>query len=246
MNKKNFAIIIEARTNSVRLPFKVIKKIQRVTILEYLIKRIKKQNIIKKIIVATTKLKRDDVIEDICNKCEVICYRGHKNDLINRVSNAAITNNVSDIVQLTSDNPLVDINTLLKLYKIYTKGNYDFVSNSILRTYPIGTDIRIFNLRKLIGGSKKVYGRNRQHTCYYFLKNLKQIKNFNLKAKYKYNRPDLRLTIDYKEDFIVLKKIISSLNKKFKYFNLSKIINFLDQNPKLKNINSKYAKHYKI
>ena len=27
MNKKNFAIIIEARTNSSRLPYKVIKKI---------------------------------------------------------------------------------------------------------------------------------------------------------------------------------------------------------------------------
>ena len=60
MNKKNFAIIIEARTNSLRLPSKVIKKINGFSILENLISRIKHQKLIKKIIVATTKLKRDN------------------------------------------------------------------------------------------------------------------------------------------------------------------------------------------
>ncbi|MAV83204.1 MAG: hypothetical protein CMI90_07075 [Pelagibacteraceae bacterium] len=68
MNKKNFAIIIEARTNSSRLPYKVIKKINGVSILENLINRIRHQNQIKKIIVATTRLKRDDEIENICKK----------------------------------------------------------------------------------------------------------------------------------------------------------------------------------
>ena len=70
-------------------------------------------------------------------------FQGHESDLIKRVSDAAIQNNVTDIIQLTSDNPLVDIQILINLYKIYLKGKYDFVSNSIKRTFPIGTDIRI-------------------------------------------------------------------------------------------------------
>ena len=246
MNKKNFAIIIEARTNSSRLPYKVIKKINGVSILENLINRIRHQNQIKKIIVATTRLKRDDEIENICKKKNIICFRGHKNDLIKRVSDAAIQNNVTDIIQLTSDNPLVDTQILLNLYKVYLKGKYDFVSNSIERTFPIGTDIRIFSLKKLIKYSKKVYGKKREHTCYYFLKNKHNIKRFNLDAQKKHNRPDLRITLDYPEDFKLIKKIFIFFNKKYKYFDLSKIISFVDKNPKYKKLNSKYAKHYEL
>ena len=59
------------------------------------------------------------------------------------------------------------------------------------------------------------------------------------------NRPDIRLTLDYAEDFIVIKKIFQNFKKK-KYFNLKKIIKFLDKNPNIKKINSKYDKHFKI
>ena len=114
-----------------------------------------------------TRLKRDDEIESICKK-KYCMFRGHESDLIKRVSDAAIQNNVTDIIQLTSDNPLVDIQILLNLYKIYLKGKYDFVSNSIKRTFPIGTDIRIFSLKKLVQYSEKVHGKKREHTCYYF------------------------------------------------------------------------------
>ena len=76
MNKKNFDIIIEARTNSSRLPYKVIKKINGVSILENLINRIRHQNQIKKIIVATTRLKRDDEIENICKKKKYYMLQG--------------------------------------------------------------------------------------------------------------------------------------------------------------------------
>jgi len=246
MNKRKIGIIIEARTESTRLPAKILKKINGITILEFLIDRIKKQNFIKNIIIATSDLKKDDSIINICKKNKVKYFRGHKVDLINRVSSAAKKFAITDIVQLTSDNPLIDISILKKLYNIYIKNNFDIVSNSFHRTYPIGTDIRIFSLEKLIKNSNKVFGKNRQHTCYYFLKNQKKIKSFNLVAKNNLNRPDLRLTLDYKEDFIVLKKVISELKKKNAYFNLSKIIKFLDKNPKLKKINSLHAKHYKI
>jgi spore coat polysaccharide biosynthesis protein SpsF (cytidylyltransferase family) len=213
MNKKKIGIIIEARTGSKRLPSKILNKVNGITILEYLILRVRKQKFIKEIIVATSYLKEDDLIIDICKKNKVKYFRGDKNNLIKRVSSAATEFAITDIVQLTSDNPLVDLSTLKKLYDIYIKNNYDIVSNSFVRTYPIGSDIRIFSLSKLIQNSKKVIGKNRQHTCYFFLKNLKKLKTFNLVAEKKLNRPDLRITLDYKEDFIVLKEIIYKLAK---------------------------------
>ena len=65
---KNYGIIIEARTGSKRFPNKAIKKIKNLTLLEYLIDRVKFQNKVKKIVVATTKRKRDVKIIKIAKK----------------------------------------------------------------------------------------------------------------------------------------------------------------------------------
>ena len=61
--KNNIGIIVQARTGSKRFPGKVLKKLtNRYNILEFLIKRLKLCKNIKKIIIATTDLKRDNRI----------------------------------------------------------------------------------------------------------------------------------------------------------------------------------------
>ena len=86
---KNYGIIIEARTGSTRFPNKVIKKIGNLTLLDYLIDRVKYQNQIKKIIIATTKKKKDNKIIKIAKKNKINFFRGSENDLIDRISRAA-------------------------------------------------------------------------------------------------------------------------------------------------------------
>ena len=54
---KKIACIIQARSNSKRLPNKILKKISGRTVLEILISRLKKSKKIDKIIIATTKKK---------------------------------------------------------------------------------------------------------------------------------------------------------------------------------------------
>ena len=243
--KKKFGILIEARTGSSRFPKKIMRRINGVTILEQLIKRIKMQNFIKEIIVATTINKKDDVIINCLKKLKIKYFRGSENNLIKRVYSAAEHFNITDIIQLTSDNPLIDIKILKQLVQIYKKKKYDFVTNSYYRTFPIGTDIRIFNTKKLKEIEKLVPKKFKQHTAYYFLKNFKKLNSFNLCANKNYNHPDLRLTLDYPADFKVLKIIFYKM-KKYKYFNILKVINYLNKNPKIKNLNFNYAKHFRI
>ena len=61
---KNTSCIIEARMTSSRLPGKVLKKVMGKPLLYYLVKRVKKSNLINKIIIATTKNNEDNVLED--------------------------------------------------------------------------------------------------------------------------------------------------------------------------------------
>ena len=56
-----YDIIIQARMGSKRLPGKSLKKYENTTPLEVLINRIKNIKNIKNIIIATTKLKKDNI-----------------------------------------------------------------------------------------------------------------------------------------------------------------------------------------
>ena len=238
MAKKKLGIIIEVRTGSKRLPAKCLKKINNKNIIEILLNSLSEIKNIKKII-ATTKLKQDDVLEKIAVRNNINIFRGPSKDLVSRVISAAKLGGIDHIIQLTADNPLVDVNILKKMINIYYKNNYEFISNSLVRSFPIGSDIRIFSLKSLIKISK-IQKTNREHTCYYFLKNSKRFKTYNYFASKKLNRPDIRLTIDYKEDFSFVKKVlIKNKNKKIRLLN---IINIIDNNPELKKINFKYPR----
>tara|TARA_E500000178_G_scaffold335135_1_gene371724 strand:+ start:3837 stop:4580 length:744 start_codon:yes stop_codon:yes gene_type:complete len=241
---KNFGIIIEARTGSTRLPNKIIKKIGKVNVLEYLIDRVKKQKKIKKIIIATTKRRKDYKLIKIAKTKKIRWFQGEENDLIKRVIDASKKNNLENIIQVTADNPFFDIKIFNLLLKKFESGKYVFVSNSIDGKFPIGSDIRIFSLNALMKYSKFVKGKARQHTCYYFLKNKEKINSFTLKAKKNYKRPYYRLTIDYPKDFELAKKIILNFGKN--YCGLEKIIKYLDNNKKLSSINSNFPKFLNI
>ena len=243
-NYLDYGFIIEARTGSKRLPNKIIKLIKGKTILEHLIDRVKSQKKIKKIIIATTKLKKDNKIIRIAKKKKLLFFKGEENDLVKRVINAAKKNKLKYIIQVTSDNIFFDKDIFGTLLKKFESKHYDFVSNSLNSNFPIGSDIRIFSLNTLIRSSKFIKGKARQHTCYYFLKFPKKIKSYNLKASKEYKRPHYRLTLDFLSDFVLIKKIVEKLGNK--YFSLKKIISFLDKNKNISKINSHLPNKLKI
>ena len=64
----NFPIIIQARTKSKRYPKKILAKIDQRNVLEFLIDRLLKTFSKNKIIIATTKFKRDNIVCNISKK----------------------------------------------------------------------------------------------------------------------------------------------------------------------------------
>ena len=64
-----------------------------------------------------------------------------------------------NIVRLTSDCPLIDINTLEKMIKNYKKFKVDFYSNTVPHPckFPDGSDIEIFSFKTLKKAFKKFY-----------------------------------------------------------------------------------------
>ena len=151
-------ILVQARTGSKRLKNKILKKINRKTILENLITRLKKLKN-KKIIVLTTKKKEDSSIINLLKKININYFRGSENDLVLRFYNCIKKHNIKNIIRITSDCVLIDPKLIDKFYKFYKAKNYDYVSNTTppeKSSFPDGSDIEIFSSKALTKVHKNV------------------------------------------------------------------------------------------
>lgn len=237
--------IVEARMGATRLPGKTLMKIEGKPLLEILLERIKSSDLLDEIIVATTTNKEDDVIVDFCKKQDYKFFIGSEEDVLDRVLNAAKMFKGDIIIELTADCPLVDAELVDKMVKFYFKGEYDFISTINTdtsppgRTFPVGYDLRIFStkiLEEIDRLTKDPY--DRENVSSYIFNHPEKYKLGIFKAENKLRDPTIRLTIDYKEDFLLMKKIIEHF--KDHLVSLEKLIKFIKENPELKKLNEKY------
>ena len=198
--------IIQARYNSTRFPEKVVKKINNKTILEILIRRLSRSKHISKIIVACSNNRNDKSIVAICKKLGVNYFIGSENDVLNRFYHAAKKYRGINIVRITADCPLIDPKIVDDVISNFFLKNVDYSSNVNPPTFPDGLDVEVFKFRVLkeayINAKKSI---EREHVTPFIINN-KKLKKFNLKNSIDYST--LRLTLDEKEDFILIKKII--------------------------------------
>ena len=232
---KNVLAIIQARYNSKRLPGKVVKQINNKTILEFLIKRLSKSKYITKIVVACSKDKNDKVLINICKKLGIDYFAGSENDVLDRFYKTAIKFKSKHIVRITGDCPLIDSEIVDNVIINFFTKNVDYATNANPPTFPDGLDVEIFKfsaLKESYLKAKTIF--EREHVTPYIINN-KKFKKFNLKNTKDYSF--LRLTLDEKEDFILIEKIIKNFKKNI-YFNLKNILHFYKKNKRLFLLNS--------
>jgi spore coat polysaccharide biosynthesis protein SpsF len=216
---KKVSAIIEARMTSSRLPGKVLMEINKKPVLWYLIRRLKKIKKINNIILATTTNKEDDELVNLAKKNKIKFYRGSEHDVMQRVLFAARKFKTDIIVSITGDCPIIDYNLVSQCLNSFLKNNVDYLSNSNIRSYPDGMDVQVYNYQAL----RKSYSLTRsmvdkEHVTLHIRKNPNKFKILNLVAPSELHYPNLGLTLDYYQDFILIKKLINFFNKKKNYY----------------------------
>ena len=242
--RKKISCIVQARVNSKRLPGKILMPVFGKSLLQHLLERLKRLKTIDDLIVATTKYKLDDQTAKIAKLINVKIYRGDEHNVLKRYYDCAKINKSSIIIRVTADCPLIDIKYINELLKIFLKNDYDYLSNLDLNYLPDGFHCEIFNFRSLEKAQKLAKSKfDREHVTSFLWSNPKifSIHHYCGK-KLKNHSKDIRLTLDYHEDYILIKEVFEKLYKKNKFFSLVEITAFLEKNKSFLKINEKYHK----
>ena len=231
--------IIQARMGSSRLPSKVLMKSDDGRpLLYYVINQLRYCTKVKNLVIATTTNQEDDEIEKFANDNSVNIFRGKEKDVLDRYFQCAKKYSFSTIVRITADCPLIDPQIVDKVIGKFFSGNYDFATNTLTRTFPIGTDVEVFSFSALNRAWENTQlPSEREHVTPYLRKeeNFKIINIENDK-----NISNLRLTVDRIEDFELIKQILNNIS--INPIHLEDVLELFSRKPELIEIN-KHINH---
>lgn len=212
-------VIIQARLSSERFKNKTLFPIYGKPLIGHVIKKLKKSNKIKKIIVATSKHKSDDKLIKYLKEIKIEYYRGKLKNVAHRFLKLAIKKKAKYFLRINGDSPLIDYKIVERAINILNKKKkYHIITNVFPRTFPKGQSVEIIKTEILKNCIDKFNSFEKEHITQYFYKNYEnfKIKNFTFKKPTKI----IKLSIDTKND---LNNIIKKFSKnKFENFQLKK------------------------
>lgn len=229
--------IIQARWASTRLPGKCMLQIYHKPLLEHIIDRLRYSKRLDGICVATTTSDTDDVIAELAGKLGIQLYRGSENDVLDRYYQAAKLVDADIICRVTSDDPFKDPKVLDQFIDDFNSGDYDYISNTIVPTYPEGIDIEVFRFSALERAWKEAaLPSEHEHVTPYIWKNSDKFRLYN--EVWKDNLSKLRWTVDKPEDWVFAQQVYERLYKPGDIFLMEDILKLLKKESWLSTINN--------
>lgn len=234
---------IEARMTSSRLPGKVLLPAQGVPMLARMVERLRMVPSLDGIVVATTVNATDDPIEALAGELGVGCWRGSEDDVLARVLDAAHAHDIGVIVELTGDCPLIDPAIVERCIQAYRAAGVDYLSNVMERTYPIGMDTQVFATSVLDDVARRTSDpTDHEHVSLYIYRHPEIYSLRNVAAPPEHHDPDLRLTLDTRQDYQLIDAVFAALlPSRGPGFTLGDVLDLLRTRPELREINNHVA-----
>lgn len=201
-------VILQARTGSTRLPGKAVKPILGKPMLWYTIETLKKSEAVDRIIMAIPENPADDILVEMAGQCGIDVFRGSESNVLERSYLAARQFPDDYYFRATGDNPIIDSENPDRSLAYLIAGGFDYV---VERGMPLGTVVEAFSFDSIERAYKEGSSpEDIEHVTWYIKKSGKfNIKIFDCPLQYHF--PELRLTVDYFEDFQRVQRIIENL-----------------------------------
>lgn len=234
--------IIQARMGSTRLPGKVLRLLCGKTVLAHVIARVRACPLVDTVAVATTISANDDVLVEEGTKCGAKIFRGSEDDVLSRYYHAAKAVDANTVVRITSDCPLIDTDILGRMLAEFhatraTGQPLDYMSNSLVRTYPRGLDVEIFTfaaLERAFRETTRPY--EREHVTPYIYQHPDRFVLRGVTSPEDLSRH--RWTLDTEEDYALLSEIFTTLRADNVPIKTATVLALFERRPELFQINA--------
>ena len=233
--KNKNGVIIVVRNSSERLNKKALLKIHETETIKIVIERAKQIKNIDHVILATSTEKIDDSFKKIAKEMGIDFFRGSSSHVADRFYQCAKKYKLDNIIRITGDSLLVDYEMINIALIEHIKKSNDI---TFTKNLPWGTAKEVFTFEVIESLAKNINNGKTSEYLEFYLQNIRYFNVGYVKSKYKFDKK-LRLTLDYKEDYSLMKKIF--LNFPIKGRNIitvPQVLKFINNNKKLIKINS--------
>lgn len=261
--------IIQARVGASRLPGKVLLDISGEPMLDRVVKRTRRSQIIDQVVVATSTDQSDDPIAKHCDQRGYTYYRGSLHDVLDRYFEAAKTYSAGVVVRITADCPIIDPmvidQTLRAFYRLgpslitetesdsqnesqselKQKFSWDFAANRLpppwQRTFPIGLDTEVCKFSALeIAWREADQPHQREHVMPFLYDQKNRFRVLLVNHDPDYG--NYRWTVDTEQDLILLRSIYKRFGGRDD-FTWLEVLDLFKREPGLAEINAEVMHH---
>ncbi len=201
-------LILSIREKSIRLPGKVLKKIKGQTVTEHLIDRLKLATNVDEIIIGTSDNPRDLVFGKFAKNKGVKVFYGDQDDKLKRYLQICENYNLDAVIIVDGDDILCFPEIMKDNSKLLRDRNYDVIFWKDLPLGAASSGLTKNALERVMmmkaESDTEVWGG-------YFTNSNEFNVLINKSGIEIFNHPEIRMTMDYEEDFEFLKLVFNEL-----------------------------------
>ena len=205
--------VIPARLDSFRLPQKHLRDIGDRVMIDYLADRMSGVPEVDDLILATSRRSIDNPLVEWAEERGIDCYRGDLNDVLGRLTNAAMEHDAEIVVRANGDNPLLAPEITSAGILTLRNHGYEYVTGKAVFTgLPVGVAPGVFRaktLHRLDAAADEPY--HREHVVPYLFENPNDFEWAPISIKSSWKARELSLTVDTPNEFKYVSEVIEAL-----------------------------------
>jgi spore coat polysaccharide biosynthesis protein SpsF (cytidylyltransferase family) len=241
------ALVLSIREKSTRLPGKVLKELQGQTVTEHLIDRLKMVKNADNIVIGTSDDPRDAVFGSTAKKKGIDVFFGDQDDKLLRYYQICNHFNMDGVIVVDGDDILCFPEIMEKNIELLKSGSNEVV---FWRNLPLGAASSALTKKALEKVIELKAENDTEVWGGYFLNSDKFKVNIMESDESILNHPEIRMTLDYQEDFDFLTCIFNDLYLKNNNFSSTELMNYIvNDHPELIEMTNsaqlKYEEHIK-
>lgn len=199
-------IILQARYGSSRLRGKALAPLGGHSILEHCLRRLIRAGVAR-VVLATTTQAEDNDLAAIATRLGAGVYRGDRDDVLRRFSDAARTFDLDPVIRATADNPAVDVQAPGRVIAALRHTGADYLREEGL---PLGAAVEGMTADALHRAARLAADPyDREHVTPFMMKRRDLFRVTCVDAPAPLRRPGLRLTVDTADDLAWVRELFA-------------------------------------